>query len=270
LLTDLKHAFRSLGKNPSLLALVVALSFARGVVAAEVFEEIVEQRYAVDSDATFSIRGTDGSISVYASNGAEITIRAVKKAYTSDRLKSIIVEVKAAPKGVAIDTILPPKKGLLSLEDRSGTVEYTITIPQTTRITQLELVNGEVLVEGLRGVSATAHVVNGWLIAHNCFADLDFTLVDGRLEAAYDWWDDTKFFIKLLSPEGDIRAIVPSDVSVRIIARTATGRIVNALATKEEEQGEPIRVLNFTAGATPKSSLEMNSTSGDIRIEKAY
>ena len=97
MLTDLKHAFRSLGKNPSFLALVVALSFARGVVAAEVFEEIVEQRYAVDSDATFSIRGTDGSISVYASNGAEITIRAVKKAYTSDRLKSIIVEVKAAP-----------------------------------------------------------------------------------------------------------------------------------------------------------------------------
>ena len=229
------------------------LVLARSAVAVEIFEEIIEQRHAVGPRCgTLSIHNADGAIQIYGGDGSEISIQAIKKAYSSARLKGIVVDVKAAPKSVAIETIFPPSKNRLSLEDRSGTVDYIITIPSTTRITRLDLVNGEVLVEGVRGGSATAHVVNGWLIAHNCFGDLDLTLVNGRLEVAYDWWEDTKFSVKLASPDGDIRAIIPSDASASIIAQTATGRIANALATKEEEQSEPAHVLNFTTGPAPR------------------
>jgi hypothetical protein len=74
----------------------------------------------------------------------------------------------------------------------------------------------------------------------------------------------------LASPDGDIRAIIPSDASASIIAQTATGRIANALATKEEEQSESAHVLNFTTGPAPETAFEMNSISGDIRIDKTY
>ena len=149
------------------------------------FEEIIEQRHAVDPDGTLSILNTDGMIRVYGGDGSEVSIQAIKKAYTSDRLKSIVGR-KATRKSIAIETISPPKKSGLSLDDRSGTVEYIVTVPQSIRITKLDLVNGEVLVEGLRGGSATAHLVNGWLAAHNCFGDLTFTIENGRLDVVGD------------------------------------------------------------------------------------
>jgi hypothetical protein len=255
---------------PAIVLVAALFLLAQSVGAVETVEEVVEQKYAVEPAATLSIRNTDGSIHIYGGDGAEISIQAIKKAYTQDRLKSIIVGVKASPKSVAIETTFPPKKSALSLGDRSGTVEYIITIPQTIRITKLDLVNGEVLVEGLRGGSATAHLVNGWLVAHNCFGDLDFTIVNGRLDVAYDWWENMKFSVKLSSSQGNIRALIPSDASAGITARTRTGRIANAFEMRSEIPSEPVHSLDFATEPTPRTEFEINSTSGNIRIDKTY
>jgi hypothetical protein len=134
----------------------------------------------------------------------------------------------------------------------------------------VDLGNGEILIEGLRGGSATAHLVNGFLVAHNCFGDLDFTLVNGRLEAVYDWWEDTKFFVKLSSSHGNIRALIPSDASVGITARTGTGRIANAFEIEKEIPREPLHVLSFATEPEPETAVEINSDSGNIRIDKTY
>jgi hypothetical protein len=266
----------SLRAKTPMFAVIAILTLAFGIgansafSAVEILEEIIEQRHALDPDATLSIHDTDGSIQIYGSDSSEISIQAIKKAYTQDRLKSIVVDVRATPKSIAIETIIPPKKRALSLSDRSGTVEYIITVPQTIRITRLELVNGEILVEGLRGGSASAHLVNGLLTAHNCFGDLDFTIVNGRLEVVYDWWDNTKFSVRLSSSHGNIRAIIPSDASAGITARTGTGRIANALEMQKEIPREPVHSLEFATDPTPETAFEINSTSGNIRIDKAY
>src|ERR1700694_2267117 len=104
--------------------------------AVEVVEEIVDQKYSCDSDTTLSVRNTDGSLRIYAGDVAEISIQAIKKAYTSARLKEIVVDVKATRKSVAIAQISPPRENGFSLGDRSGTVEYIIIVPPTTKITQ--------------------------------------------------------------------------------------------------------------------------------------
>jgi hypothetical protein len=253
------------------IALILPLLLlARSAAAVEILEEIIEQRYALDPDGTLSIHNTDGAIRVYGGDSSEISIQAIKKAYTSDRLKSIVVDVSATRKSVAIATISPPKKSALSLSDRSGTVEYIVTVPHTIRITKLDLVNGEVLVDGLQGGSATAHLVNGWLAAHNCFGDLDFTIVNGRLDVAYDWWENTKFSVKLSSFDGSIRALIPSDALAGITARTGTGRIANAFEMQKEIPSEPVHALNFVIGPEPEAAFEINSSSGSIRIDKTY
>ncbi len=254
----------------SLVLVVVISVFVQSASSVETLEEIIEQKRAVDPEATLSIHNTDGSIRIYGGDVSEISIQAIKKAYTSDRLKSIVVDVKATGKSVAIETIFPPKKGALSLSDRSGTVEYIVTVPQTIRITKLDLVNGEILVEGLRGGSATAHLVNGLLTAHNCFGDLDFTVVNGRLEVVYDWWDNTKFSVKLSSSHGNIWALIPSDVSAGITARTGTGRIANAFEMREEIPSEPVHSLDFATESTAETAFEINTISGNIRIDKSY
>jgi hypothetical protein len=86
------------------------LILAHSATAAEILEEIIEQRHAVDPDGTLSIHNTDGAIRVYAGDGSEVFIQAIKKAYTSERLKSIGVDVRASPKSVSIETIPSPGK----------------------------------------------------------------------------------------------------------------------------------------------------------------
>ncbi|MEY2580072.1 MAG: hypothetical protein QOI49_2896, partial [Verrucomicrobiota bacterium] len=48
-------------------------------LAVEPLEEIVVQKYELDPTATVSVANTDGSIRVYAVEGAGITIQAIKK-----------------------------------------------------------------------------------------------------------------------------------------------------------------------------------------------
>ncbi len=253
------------------IAFVAALFLlAQGAAAVEPVEEIVEQKYAIDPDATLSLHNIDGSIRIYAGNVREISVQTIKRAYTLDRLKQIVVAVKATEKSVVIETIFPPKKAGFSLSDRSGTVEYNLIVPPTTTITDLDLVNGEILVENLRGGSAAAHVVNGWVGAHNCFVDLNLKIENGRLDVAYDWWENKKFSVRLSSVRGNIRAVIPSDASAGITARTGTGRVANAFDPKTESAGEPMHSLDFATEPKPESAFEINSTSGNIRIDKAY
>jgi len=252
------------------IALVLSLLLlAHSAAAVEIFKETIEQQHVLDPGGTLSIHNADGAIRVYAGDGSEVRIQAIKRAYTSGRLKSIVVDVRATRKSITIETISPPKQGALSLSDRSGTVEYIVTVPRAIRITKLDLEKGELLVEGLRGGSATAHLVNGWLLARNCFGDLDLTIVNGRMDTAYDWWENTRFSVKLSSSHGNIRALIPSDASTRITARTETGRIANALEM-QKVPGERIHALNFATESEPSSAFEINSISGDIRIEKTY
>ena len=247
--------------------LIPFISSARAV---EVMEEIVEQKYPCDANATLSIRNTDGSVRIYAGDVAQISIQAIKKAYTSERLKKIVVDVKATPTNVAIETIIPPRENGFGLSDRSGTVEYVIIVPQTTKIRQLDLANGEVLVEGLRGGSATVHLVNGWLGAHNCFGDLNLSVVNGRLDVAYDWWDSQKFSVKASSQNASIRTILPSDASATIAAQATTGWIVNGFEPGKSAVAEPPHALSFVIGTEADAAFEMKAANGNIRIDKMY
>ena len=246
------------------------LLLAHAAFAIEVVEETIQQKCAVDPEVTLSIRNVDGSIRVYAADVREISIQAIKRAYTAERLKQIVVSVTVTPGSVAIETIFPPRKNGLSLSDRSGTVEYNVIVPYATRVTNLDLVNGEVMVDGLRGGSATAHLVNGWVAPHDCFGELNFRLENGRLDVTYDWWESRKFSAKLSTEHGNIRAFLPSDAPIGIIARAGTGRIANALDPNRKEPSEPIHSLDFSTGPDAEGAFELISATGNIRIEKSY
>ena len=251
-----------------LALLVTLLALGRSEAAPKVLEEVVEQKHAVDRDATLSIRNTDGSVRVYGGNVPEITIRATKRAYTVERLRGIVVEVTATRTSVTVDTIFPPRKNVWS--DRSGRVEYSIIVPETIKITKLDLVNGEVMVKDLRGGSATAHLVNGWLGGVNCFGDLNLSIVNGRLDVAYDWWENHKFSAKATSVNGALRAILPSHGAVALSARTGTGWIIDGFGPNPRGGGPLLRVLEMGTGPQPESSIELKTTGGNIRIEKSY
>jgi hypothetical protein len=242
--------------------------FARTAFAVEPLEEVLDQKYELDATATVSVANTDGSIRVYAAEGPGITIRAFKKAYTEERLRGIVVDVKATRSSIAITTSFPPRKNAVS--DRSGTVDYIIIVPPTVRITDLSLTNGELLVEGLRGGSAKAHLVNGWLAGHNCFGDLNLTLENGRLDVAYDWWESNKFSVKASSTRGNVRAVLPSDASFGLSASALEGRVANNFETTKTSSGDVIHSVATVIGPDAEAAISLEAGRGNIRIDKTY
>lgn len=250
-----------------LYSLVPCVLSVASAFALEPLEEVVEQKYSVDADATLSVQNIDGSIRVYAADKPEIRIQAIKKAYDRERLQAILVDVKATQNSVAITTSFPPRKNALS--DRSGTVDYIIVVPQTARITDLSLTNGELLVEGLRnGGRAKARLVNGWLAGHNCFGDLDLAVETGRLDVAYDWWENHEFSVKAFSSRGNVRASFPGDTSINLSATATEGRVANGFASKKASPTDVIHSVAEVIGADAQAVVSLEARRGNIRIDK--
>lgn len=238
-------------------------------------EETVHESLEVDPGATLSINNMDGSIRIYGADVSEITVTAVKKAYTPERLRGIAVDIQANAGAVVINTTFPAAPGDWSLKDRSGTVEYTIIAPVTTRVIKCDLVTGEVAVEGLRGGSAKAHLTNGWLFAHNCFAELDLAIENGHLDIGNDWWEQKTFITKGRSVNGGIHALLPPDASLKIDATSTNGHVVSALPADDGSASPiprpaPSAKISLELGDSDGRHLELTATNGNIKIDKAY
>jgi len=138
-------------------------------------------------------------------------------------------------------------------------------------MTQLELTNGEILVEGLRGGgSASAHLVNGWLAGHNCFGDLTLKVETGRLDLAYDWWENHEFAVKGFNTRGNIRAAFPSDASINLSATAPQGRIANDFETRKTTPADIVHSVAEVFGPAADTVIALEAQRGNIRIEKTY
>jgi hypothetical protein len=230
-------------------------------------EQIIEHSYPIEPNGSLSITNRDGSIRVYAAGGEInfVRLEAIKKAYSVDRLNAISVEVSAQPNSISIETIYPPDSSA-GFSDRSGTVDYVITVPQTIRISKLELANGEVQLEEMRSDEAHARLGSGRLFAHNCFGNLDLGLKTGNLAIVYEWWEEHEFSIRSTIENGNAFAYIPSDAAFHLIARTVTGKNANDFAEQEQRHAEPINKTDILVGGGDKTTFQFETQDGNIKI----
>ena len=231
-------------------------------------EQVSEKSYAVNQDANFSIRNMDGSIRIYGSNKPEVKVQAIKKAYSAERLNKIAVNVSVRPDFVSIETHFPPKQ-TWGLFDRSGTVDYVIVVPETAKISHLELANGEVLIDSMRGEDVHANLTNGRLFAHNCFGDLHLAVISGGLDVIYDWWEQRRFSVEAEIVNGNARAFVPGDASFHLVAEALNGKIANDFDAQEERNGGEVTKIDMVISTAAASDIKIRATNGNVKIAEA-
>lgn len=233
----------------------------------QTLEEMIDQRHPIDPTGTISITNRDGSIRIYGAGGdtREVRVEVIKKAYSTERLKAISVQVSAQPNSISIDTIYPPNSSA-GFSDRSGTVDYVLVVPQKIRITKMELTNGEVLIEEMRSEEARAQLGNGRLFVHNCFGNLDLNLKTGNLAIVYEWWEEAEFAIRANIENGNALAYIPSEAAFHLIAHTATGKIANDFEEKEQRHAEPINKIDMMVGGGSKTTFQFETQDGNVKI----
>src|SRR4029077_5635256 len=175
----------------AVISLFGGLLLAKEVSAGEVLEDVVERRFPLDPSGTFSLRAIDGTVEIFGTDSQEVKIVAVKKAFSPERLNAIAIRVGARQDAKNIETT-PPPAPRYHFSDRSGTVEYTVNIPQTARIARIELPNGELVIDGMRGASITANLGSGQLVTHNCFCDQTIHVNQGALNVFFDWMEEER------------------------------------------------------------------------------
>jgi hypothetical protein len=252
------------------LLLAALLSNFAGCGSAEhrILEETFEQTYTIEPTANVAVTNGDGAVFVYGSNTTEMRVQAVKRAYTRERLKQIAVDVSIQPGSVSISTKFPPKPKW-ALFDRSGTVDYTIVVPATANLAGLELGDGELLVDGMRGQSVQAHLGSGRMFAHNCFGKIALSLDRGTLMLAYDWWEPGKFSIQANIARGNAWAFFPADIACHLIAETENGKIGNDFEESAQRGTKEITKIDMSIQGGGSAAVTMCAKEGNIKIVEA-
>jgi hypothetical protein len=251
-----------------ILLAVLCLISACGPSGDSTLEEISDRRYPIDPKTTMiSVTNRDGSIRIYGAGGDihEIRVEAVKKAYTTKRLKAISIKVSTQQNSISIDTIYPPDIGG-GFSDRSGTVDYVIVVPQSARVSRLELRHGEVSIEEMRSTEVHAQLGNGRFFVHNCFGNVDLTVRTGNLALVYEWWETEEFSIHAAVNDGNVFALLPGEATFHLIAHTVTGKISNDFEEQEERRAKSVNQIDTLVGGANQPKIEIETHDGNIRI----
>lgn len=235
-----------------------------------VLEEIVEQVYTIEPSANVSIENRDGAVLIYSSDGNELQVRAVKKAYSRERLNQIAIDVSIKSGAVSVSTKFPPQPKW-ALFDRSGTVDYTIVLPANIGICALDLNAGEVLLDSMPGREARVRVGDGRIFAHNCFTNLELTVNRGTLTLSYDWWGEEKFSAQATMTQGNAWVWLPSDAAFHLFADAAHGKIANDfsnLTISANSSGSAMKIDQIINGGG-SAAIKIRVGNGNIRIGEA-
>ena len=232
--------------------------------SAAVLEDIIEETYAIEPTAKISVQNDDGSIQIYGADISHLKLLAIKRAYSEDRLAKISVDISVRADDVSIDTHYPPKPKW-GWSDRSGTVEYIIVLPWTCDVTRLELGNGEVVLEQMRGDNLHANLGNGRLYAHNCFTDLHLSVANGGLDISYDWWETDKFSIDAQIASGNARLFIPGEAAFHLAAASVNGHVASDFRDKEE-RGRNATSIDASIGGPSQTDIKIRAVNGNIKI----
>ena len=254
-----------------LIVTILALSLAGcGSGNDRPLEESFEQLYTVEPNANITIQNGDGAVLVYGSNLNEMRVHAVKRAYQTARLKQIAIDVSTRPGTVSITTKFPPR-AKWGLVDRSGTVDYTVTVPATANIAGLELDAGEILIDGMRGAATRARLGQGQVFARNCVTNLDLAIRRGNLILSYDWWEKSTFTAEADLARGNAWAYLPVDGAFHLLAKAVHGEIFNDFESRAVAESAAARHMNVDAlvNGGGEATIKLRVREGNIKIVEA-
>ncbi len=171
------------------VASCVVLAAAGLAVGFEGYQETIDKRFPLSPGGTVSLENVNGDVTIEAWENSEVWVQAVKSADTPELLDRLKINIDATSSAVRIDTEYPSSRRSdhgdhdHDRRDRGRhlKVEYTLTIPRTAVVDEVELVNGNLHIVGVEG-GMDAGTVNGNIVVRDGAGDTSLSTVNGGIE----------------------------------------------------------------------------------------
>ncbi|MCU0305685.1 MAG: hypothetical protein MUC56_16670 [Thermoanaerobaculales bacterium] len=244
-----------------LMSLAAVVLLAAGAAAADDLTETFDRTYPIDPGGRVGLENINGDATIEVWDRPEVRVAAVKRASSADRLASLVIEVESTGSSVFIDTRYPSSRDLAPA-DRHGhsEVEYTLTVPRTAVLDDINLVNGDLLVEGVEG-GIDADLVNGDLTVRGAGGEIELETVNGSIEI--DLGVGAVEDVDLSSVNGEIDVVLGSGAEIR--AETVNGRIRNDVGL-EVRKGKYVGASMSGAVGGGGPAVEIETVNGGIWV----
>ncbi len=232
--------------------------------------EEFHQTYPLSAGGRVSLSNINGQVKITGWDRAEVRVDAVKRARTPEALRDARIRVNAGAGSVHIETEYDQSQWERRDGDRHehhvARVEYTLSVPRTARVENINIVNGPLEIENLSG-EVEASSVNGGVTARGLSGRVRLSVVNGRLEAALDSLNDANP-VTLSAVNGQLIAVLPSDSNAHVKANTVHGSINNDFGLPVREGRYVGRDLEGQLGAGG-ARVRLSNVNGTITIRRA-
>ena len=244
-----------------IMSLAAITLLAAAAATAGSYTETFDQTYPVDHGAEVGLENINGDVTIEVWDRAEVRVYAVKSASSPERLEALRIDVDVSSRGVFVDTHYPSSRDL-SFDDRQGhsKVEYTLTVPRFATIDGVELVNGDLLIDGVEG-SVDADTVNGTIVVRGASGEIELETVNGGIEL--ELGPGVSDEISLSSVNGTIEVFLAGSAEIR--AETVNGRISNDFGL-EVKKGKYIGSSMSGSIGAGGPVIELETVNGGIQV----
>ena len=124
--------------------------------SASPYRDEFPKTYPVSATVEVSLSNINGSVQITAWDRNEIQLDAIKTANSEEKLKEAEIRVDASDARIRIETHYPEHRN----NNDPANVEYQLHVPRTARLEKIDLVNGKLDIDGVKG-DVSGSSVNG-------------------------------------------------------------------------------------------------------------
>jgi DUF4097 and DUF4098 domain-containing protein YvlB len=245
--------------NAILAFAVIMIITGSAVAQREELREEFHQTFPLAADGRVRLTNINGSVRISVWDRNEVKVDAVKRARTRERLAEAEIKVDVTDDEIRIRTRYPD-----DVNNNPASVDYTLSVPRTVRLSGIELINGSLDIEGVEG-NVKASSINGSINARSLKSEAKLSTINGSIEALFSGIETA---ISLESINGSVVLILPSDSSAQLKASTVHGSISN-------DFGLPVRKGEYVgrdlAGRLGEGNtrVKLSNVNGSIKIRRA-
>lgn len=252
-------------KNSLLSIVIFTSSILLSLQVAAQINEDIEKSFTVTSESDFSLNNINGTVTISSWQENTIKVVASIKAETQESYDDVTINMAQHGQKLSVQTKY--KEKAYRQNKQIARVDYQIWLPADTNLSDIELVNGDLIIENIAG-EVDAEVVNGSINATQLSGDSEISAVNGSVNVDYKAQADDVNSIEIETVNGRIKLLVPESFNANISADTMHGGIKTAFglsAKKSSFSGYNLRGEIGHGG----TKINLDSINGSIKLLKS-